>query len=105
MLVLVLVLVLGLVDGPTPRPGGGMHKKYVVRLAEEERSTLEGLVRAGKAAARKLTRARILLKVDQGDCGPGWTDGGVADALDVGISSIGSLQGSVGAQSSNLSER
>ena len=65
-----------------------MHKKYVVRLTEEERATLRGLVRAGKAAARKLTRARILLKVDQGETGPAWTDEGVAAALDVGTTTI-----------------
>ena len=88
MLVLVLVLVLGLVDGTIARPGRGMHKKYVVRLTEEERSTLMGLVGAGKAAARKLTRARVLLKVDEGGFGPGWTDEAVAEALDVGTTRV-----------------
>jgi len=65
-----------------------MHKKYVVRLNAEERATLEGLVRAGKAAARKLTRARTLLKVDQGESGPAWTDEGIADALDIGTTTV-----------------
>jgi len=65
-----------------------MHKKYVVRLAEEERSALQRIVSAGKAAARKLTRARVLLKVDQGESGPGWTDEAVAEALDVGTTMV-----------------
>jgi transposase len=63
-----------------------MNKRYVVRLTEEERSKLLGLVGAGKAAARKLRRARILLKVDED--GPGWTDEQVAEALDVGTTTV-----------------
>src|SRR5947209_19964667 len=38
--------------------------KYRVTLAAEERTALERLVSAGKAAARKLTHARILLLAD-----------------------------------------
>ena len=39
-------------------------EKYLVTLSAEERSELERLVSAGKAAARKLTHARILLLAD-----------------------------------------
>ena len=46
------------------------------------------LARSGKAAARKITRARILLKADAGECGPGWTDQRIAEALDVGVCMI-----------------
>ncbi len=59
------------------------NKKYIVRLNQEERESLQRLVRVGKAAARKITRARILLKADAGEGGPGWTDQRIADALDV----------------------
>jgi len=38
--------------------------KYRVTLTEEERADLEHLVSSGKAAARKLTHARILLLAD-----------------------------------------
>lgn len=38
--------------------------KYRVTLAEEERADLEQMVSSGKAAARKLTHARILLLAD-----------------------------------------
>jgi hypothetical protein len=36
--------------------------KYIVRLSEEEQAQLEAIVHKGKCAARKQTRARILLK-------------------------------------------
>ena len=42
------------------------RKKYVVELTAEERSTVEHLLQKGKSSARKLTRARILLKADEG---------------------------------------
>ena len=41
-------------------------KKYRVDLTAEERETLVGIIRCGKAAARQVTRARILLKADEG---------------------------------------
>lgn len=60
-----------------------MKKVFVVRLTDEERSGLTALVRKGKASALKLTRARILLKADQGDKGEAWTDAEIAEAVDV----------------------
>lgn len=69
-----------------------MNKKYIVRLCEEERDMLLGLIRVGKAAARKQTRARILLKVDQGESGPGWADGYTAQALEVGVCTIADVR-------------
>jgi hypothetical protein len=43
-----------------------MRKKYIVQLTEEERKYLRKLISAGTAPARKLTRARILLKANVG---------------------------------------
>ncbi len=60
-----------------------MKKVFIVRLTDEERLELESLIRKGKAAAIRLTRARILLKTDQGDKGDAWTDAEVAEAVDV----------------------
>src|SRR5262249_23357103 len=37
-------------------------KKYVVRLSGEERERLETLLRKGKSPARRVLKARILLK-------------------------------------------
>jgi transposase len=58
-------------------------KKYVVALTSEERATLEQMLRSGKTSARKLTRARILLKADDG-----LSDDAIAAALDVGIATV-----------------
>jgi transposase len=41
-------------------------KKYIVDLTAEERDELQRLLRGGKTAARKVTRAQILLKADDG---------------------------------------
>ena len=49
-------------------------KRYKVTLDAGERQHLHDLIAAGKAAARKLAHARILLKADAADGGPGWTD-------------------------------
>jgi Homeodomain-like domain len=59
-------------------------KRYVVTLSSDERDRLDALARAGKRAARTITRARILLLADQGDGGPGWEDARVAEALGCG---------------------
>jgi transposase len=41
-----------------------MKKKYLVELSEQERVYLHKLISSGSAPARKLNRARILLKTD-----------------------------------------
>ena len=64
------------------------YKKYIIRLSADERHMLSKLARSGKAAARKITRARVLLKADAGEGGPGWTDERIAEALDVGVRTI-----------------
>src|SRR5437763_14297759 len=65
-----------------------MRKAYTVRLSEAERAQLRTLVGTGVAAARTLTRARILLKANQGEGGPGWTDAAIAGALEVDPSTV-----------------
>jgi transposase len=60
-----------------------MKKKYPVILSETERDDLKRLIAAGTAPARKLTHARILLKVDEGQEGPSWVDKEVAEAVEV----------------------
>ncbi len=59
-----------------------MKKKYVVELTTEERSQLQAIVRAERMAAHKRRHAQMLLKVDQGVEGPGWSDAAVAEAFD-----------------------
>jgi transposase len=65
-----------------------MYKTYRVKLVDEERAYLESLLSAGKAAARTLTHARILLKADQGPAGPSWTDEAIAEAFEVNRSTV-----------------
>lgn len=67
-----------------------MAKKYVVQLTGDERAYLQRMVKAGKAAARKLMHARVLLKADAD--GPKWTDMRISEALDVGVRTIESLR-------------
>ena len=59
-------------------------KRYKVTMSDEERSSLQRLVSIGKAAAYKRTRAQILLKADQGEGQPTWTDHQISEAFDVG---------------------
>lgn len=65
-----------------------MRKLFVVRLPQEEREQLVALVKGGKASALKLVRARILLKADQQERGPAWTDAEIADALEVSLKTV-----------------
>jgi hypothetical protein len=57
--------------------------KYAVELTEGERARLRALVGRGTAPARALTRARILLKANQGEGGAAWADAAIAGALEV----------------------
>ena len=63
-------------------------KKYKVTLTADERQALHALVAAGKAAAKKLAHARILLKADAAPDGPGWTDERIAEAVEVNRTTV-----------------
>jgi hypothetical protein len=65
-----------------------MSKRYIVTLTAAERGRLAELTRSGRAAARKMSHARILLKADVAEGGPGWPDERIADALDVSASTV-----------------
>jgi hypothetical protein len=67
-------------------------KKYKVTLTAEERLHLQGLIHAGKAAAMKLTHARILLKADAADGGPAWHDERIAEAVEVSTDTVGRVR-------------
>jgi transposase len=60
-----------------------MRKKYIVNLTVEERDQLLNLIKKGSASARKLTRAHILLRADEGA-----TDDQIAVALHVNRSTV-----------------
>jgi transposase len=61
-------------------------KKYVVRLTDREREELAGLVSKGRASARKIGHARVLLKVDAG--GSSWTDQEAAEAFGIRANTV-----------------
>jgi len=65
-----------------------MKKKYIVTLTQEERQSLQTMLSRGKAAARKLMHARILLKADASEGGPNWQDAAIADGLEVGRATV-----------------
>jgi transposase len=67
---------------------GVMEKRYRVTLTEEERPELRAMVKAGKAAARKLLRARVLLLADQAEGGPAKSDPEIIDALGCGRATV-----------------
>ena len=69
-----------------------MNKKYIVKLTTEECTDLQQMISAGKAAARKLLHARILLKADVSPEGPGWTDEQIGEALEVSPTTIGRVR-------------
>ena len=63
-------------------------KKYVVRLSREEREQLATLLRKGKSPARRLLKARILLKADVSEDRAGWSDSRIRWALDTSVSMV-----------------
>jgi hypothetical protein len=63
-------------------------KKYRVTLTVEERQRLQAMIAAGKAAAKTLAHARILMKADQADGGPAWPDQRIAEALDLSVATV-----------------
>jgi transposase len=65
--------------------------KYLIALTVEERTGLEQLVSAGKAAARKLTHARILLLADERH-GQACSDAEIVSALGISLRTIERLR-------------
>lgn len=60
-----------------------MAKKYVITLADDEQGQLLKMIGSGTAKARTISRARILLKANEG-----WQDKEISQALDVSIPTI-----------------
>lgn len=64
------------------------RKFYRIKLTADEQAELQDLDRRGRSAGWKLKRARCLLKIDESQAGPAWTDVRVADAFDVSVRSL-----------------
>lgn len=63
-------------------------KRYVVKLSEAERSQLQALINKGKSPAKRVLKARILLKADASESGEAWSDGRIMEALDTNASMV-----------------
>ena len=63
-------------------------KRYRVSLTEEEREALLKLIGKGKAAARELSHARILLQADESEEGAGQHDETISERLHVSVSTV-----------------
>jgi hypothetical protein len=64
------------------------NKKFVVELGAEERTRLGDLISKGKAPAKVILKARILLKADQSEAGEGWLDEQIVRALDTNVTMV-----------------
>ena len=63
-------------------------KKYRVTLVPEEREQLIKMINTGKAAARKLIHARILLKADESEGGEKQKDEDIRKALSINVRTV-----------------
>ena len=63
-------------------------KKFIVELGLQERAQLHALIAKGKAPAKTILKARILLKADQAEGGPGWLDDQILKALDTNLTMV-----------------
>jgi len=69
-----------------------MAKRYIVRLSDEERIQLTGLLGKKVLAAQKRKRAEVLLKADASKGGPAWVDSRIAEAFEVSVVTVENLR-------------
>jgi transposase len=62
--------------------------KYIVELTSEERKQLSQLTSKGRASARRITRARVLLQADESKGAPAWTDKQISEAFGIHVNTI-----------------
>jgi hypothetical protein len=67
-----------------------MQKKYIVRLSDEERDTLEMVIKKLQGSSQKVRRAQRLLKADAE--GPNWTDAKIAEAFSCRTKTVENLR-------------
>src|SRR5918999_4395691 len=67
-----------------------MHKKFVVRLSDEERGVCQESIKQLKGSSQKFRRAQILLKTDAD--GPAWSDVRTAEAFNCRVQTIEQLR-------------
>jgi len=67
---------------------GRATTKHRVKLTTDERDELERLVRQGRTAGWKIQRAQALLKCDEGEQGPSWSDEAISEAFEVTVRTL-----------------
>ena len=64
------------------------NKTFIVELDNAERTRLSDLISKGKAPAKTILKARILLKADEAEGGDAWTDEAICSALDTNVTMV-----------------
>ncbi len=72
-----------------------MNKKYIVRLSDAERSTLNTIISVGKCSAKTILRGNVLLKSDVNNPEGNWTDEAINHSFGLSIKSIERLRKSL----------
>jgi hypothetical protein len=63
-------------------------KKFIVELDAAERERLNALISKGRAPAKVILKARILLKADTAEGAPGWLDDQILTALETNLTMV-----------------
>ena len=63
-------------------------EKFIVELDTAERERLNALISKGKASAKAILKARILLKADRSEGSPGWLDAQIVEAFDTNLTMV-----------------
>lgn len=69
-----------------------IYEKYKVTLTNEERETLNTILKKGRVAARKRIHAHILLRADESGTQGAWTDARIVEAYDVDARTVERLR-------------
>jgi Homeodomain-like domain len=67
-----------------------MHKKFVVRLSDEERGVCQEIIKHLKGSSQKFRRVQLLLKTEAD--GPAWSDVRIAEAFDCRVQTLETLR-------------
>ena len=62
--------------------------KHTIELSQEQRQELEDIVRKGSSPARKIQHAQVLLKSENAEQGPSWSDEQIRAAFGVSVATI-----------------
>jgi len=69
-----------------------MPKTHRVVLTDTDRQWLLEFIGRGETSARAQTRARVLLKADEGPGGPAWSDDRIAEALELSSGGVAGIR-------------